>query len=103
MKKGKKLKEKYDKERIEREIQTTKRLIQIALENPNTSPTEKAALLAKLAKLEEMYAELSVDTYTKTSNSIKEKLKDLYGEVSNLFKTSVLAGYDREKTKFKTK
>ena len=93
----KKLQEKYDKEKIAREIETTKRLIQIALENPNTSPTEKAALLAKLAKLEEMYAALSVSIYTETSNSIKEKLKELYGEVAKLFETSVLAGYDREK------
>ena len=93
----KKLQEKYDKEKIAREIETTKKLIQIALENPNTSPTEKAALLAKLAKLEEMYAAISVNRYVETSKVIKEKLKDLYGEVAKLFETSVLAGYDRKK------
>jgi len=95
-----KIDEKYEERSLSNQIENNKALI----DNLQGKGIDVTDLLKKQAELEMMFSDLTTKHFIENEEKkaakrkeIQDKSIELFNEVSKLFETAVLAGYDREK------
>lgn len=95
-----KIEEKYEELGLSNQIENTKALI----DNLKGQGIDVADLLKKQSDLEMMYSDLTTEHFIENEEKkaakrkeIQDKSLELFSEISKLFETVVLGGYDREK------